>query len=134
MTQTTSLQLIVHQSPYSVSTTIERLETGILAKGMKVFAKIDHANEARGVDMPLNDEVVLVFGDPKIGTFLMQENPLIGLELPLRLLVWQNEKSHTQIAYIDPISLGSAYKIYSQTAYLKKMTGGLAALIEEVIQ
>lgn len=134
MAQSTSLQLIVQQSPHSVSTTVERLEKGILAKGMKVFAKIDHANEARGVDMPLKDEIVLIFGDPRVGTFLMQENPLIGFELPLRFLVWQNENSVTHIAYVDPISLGAAYKIYSQATVLKKMSGGLAALAEEVIK
>ncbi|CUI16906.1 conserved hypothetical protein [Candidatus Protochlamydia naegleriophila] len=133
MAQSTSLQLIVRQSPHSVPMAVERLENGILARGMKMFAKIDHAREAQDADMSLNAEIVLIFGDPKVGTFLMQENPLIGLELPLRLLVWQNE-NNTNIAYVDPISLGSAYEIYSQAASLKKISGALAALVEEAIK
>lgn len=84
--------------------------------------------------MSLGEEKVIIFGDPKVGTFLMQENPLIGLELPLRILVWQAEKDLIQIAYIDPLSLGESYGISKNLEILRKMKSGLSLLIAEAIR
>jgi len=133
MKQLKPLQLVIQQSPYSMSETMERLEKGIKAKGISIFAIIDHSGAAQKVNMNLSNEKVIIFGDPKVGTFLMQENPLIGLELPLRILISQNEEGGIQIAYIDPITLGASYTIVKNSEILKKMSTGLAHLVAEVI-
>ena len=134
MVKLNPMQFVVQHSPYSVSETVARLEKAIKAKGMMIFAIIDHSGEAQKVNMPLNDEKVIVFGDPKVGTFLMQENPTIGMELPLRILVWENAEGLVQVAYIDPVSLGESYEITKNAEILKKMSFGLANLIGEVIK
>lgn len=134
MKQLKPLQLVIQQSPYSMSETMERLEKGIKAKGIAIFAIIDHSGAAQKVNMKLIDEKVIIFGDPKVGTFLMQENPLIGMELPLRILVWQNAEGDIQIAYIDPMTLGESYEIIRNSEILKKMSTGLANLVAEVVK
>ncbi len=134
MTKLNPLQIVVQHSPYSVSETVERLEKAIKAKGMMIFTIIDHSGEAQKVNLSLKDEKVIIFGDPKVGTFLMQENPSIGMELPLRILIWEDEDGLVQVAYLDPISLGESYEITKNAEVLKKMSFGLANLIGEVIQ
>lgn len=134
MVKLNPMQLVVQHSPYSVSETAEKLEKAIKAKGMMVFAVIDHSGEAQKVNMALHDEKVIIFGDPKVGTFLMQENPSIGMELPLRILVWENEEGLVQVAYLEPTSLGESYEISRNSEILKKMSFGIANLIGEAIQ
>lgn len=134
MIQLNPLNLQIQKSPHSVVTTTERLKKLITTKGMIIFATVDHFEEARKVHMNLNEEKLLIFGDPKVGTFLMQENPLIGMELPIRILIWQDEKKVTQIAYIDPLSLGRSYNIIQNIEILKKMSFALSAIVTEVIQ
>jgi uncharacterized protein (DUF302 family) len=134
MTTLNSLQLMIQASPYSVAKTMERLETAIKARGMTVFAIIDHAREAEKVEMPLKEEKVIIFGDPKVGTFLMQENPLVGIELPLRILVWLDLQNVVQVAYLDPLSIGQSYAIKHHEERLKKMSLGLDHLVKEALQ
>lgn len=134
MTNLKTSRAIIRKSPYSVSETIERLKKAISAKGMIMFAMIDHSGEAQKSHINLNEEKLLIFGDPKVGTFLLQENPLIGIELPLRLLVWQDEKKLTQIAYIDPLFLEENYKISKNGAVLRKMSSVLAVIVAEAAQ
>lgn len=128
------LQLISHESPYTVAETITRLKRVLQSKGNAIFACIEHDEEARKAGLNLQDEKVLIFGDPKVGTSLMQENPLIGIELPLRILVMQNEVKVTQIVYIDPISLGVSYKISKNSEILKKMSIGIGNLVNESLK
>jgi uncharacterized protein (DUF302 family) len=73
------------------SATLTRLLESIVRRGLTVFAQIDHAAAARGVGMELADEVVVVFGNPSAGTPLMQKDARVGIELPLRILVWDEE-------------------------------------------
>jgi uncharacterized protein (DUF302 family) len=100
---------------------------------MIVFSIIDHSGAAQKINMDLRDEKLIIFGDPKVGTFLMQENPSIGIELPLRILIWQNVDGLVQVAYIDPISLGESYDI-KNIEILNKMSLGLANLVAEAIK
>jgi uncharacterized protein (DUF302 family) len=134
MAKLQSLELIIQKSPHSVAKTVERLQKSITAKGMIIFAVIDHSSEARKAYMDLNEEKLLIFGDPKAGTFLMQENPSIGIELPLRLLIWQNEKKLTQIAYVDSLSLAENYHILHHVEVLRKMSSVLALMVAEATQ
>ena len=125
--------LIVHKSPYSQEQTIDKLKKIFQEKGVKIFTIINHSGEAHQVSLQLDDLQVLVFGDPKTGTYLMQENPEIGIELPLKILVWQSPEKQTCVGYKDPILLADMYGIKKNIEILKKMHNGLAGLVEKVI-
>src|SRR5260370_26083377 len=81
--------VISKPSPYSVDETIRRLDEVVRGKGLTVFSRIDHRSGAREVGLDMQDEQVLIFGNPRAGTPLMVARPLVGLDLPLRVLVWR---------------------------------------------
>ena len=89
--------LTVVEAELDVAGVVARLERALEEAGIAVFARIDHAAAARAVGLELPDEVVLVFGD--LGTRLMQADPRVGHELPLRLLVWAQPGGRTAIGY-----------------------------------
>jgi uncharacterized protein (DUF302 family) len=76
-------------SPYSVPETADRLERLLIAKGMKIFARIDQAAEAAAVGMTLRPTLLLLFGNPQAGTPLMEQFPSLAMDLPLKALVWE---------------------------------------------
>lgn len=131
MTEESSFKLVVRKSPYSMSESLQRIEKGIESRGMAIFALIDHSGEAQKIGLNLDEEKVVIFGDPKVGTFLMQENPLIGIELPLRILVRRNLEGVVEIAYIEPLALEKSYEIKKNIEILKKMSKALFQLIDE---
>ena len=90
------------KSSYGPKETMDRLEADVKARGMTVFARIDHAGGAGKVGLSLRPTEVLVFGNAKGGTPLMQVNQSIGIDLPLRALVWQDENGEVWLAYNDP--------------------------------
>jgi uncharacterized protein (DUF302 family) len=94
--------LITLSSKLGPKETIERLEAEIRSKGMTVFTRIDHAAGAAAVSLPLRPTDVIIFGSAKAGTPLMQVSPTIGLDLPLKMLVWQDAEGRTWLGYNDP--------------------------------
>jgi uncharacterized protein (DUF302 family) len=94
--------LITVQSHYNPKETMERLEAAVKAKGFSVFAHIDHSAQAAQVNLSLPPTDLLIFGNPKGGTPLMRSNQTIGIDLPLKALVWQDEKGATWLSYNDP--------------------------------
>lgn len=127
-----SSQLIIHSSPHPPALILEKLKKIFQAKDIIVFALIDHSGEAHKAGLDLPYEQLLIFGDPKTGTFLMQENPAIGIELPLKILLWENHEGVTQIAYKDPMYLAEVYGIKKNAGILQKMKTALATLIDNV--
>jgi uncharacterized protein (DUF302 family) len=89
-------------SQHSVTTTIERLESLLKERGVMVFARIDFSGDAARAGLTMRPEQMLIFGNPKAGTPLMQSAPAAGLDLPLKALVWQDASGQTQVAYNDP--------------------------------
>ncbi len=89
-------------SPYSVAETLDRLESVLRAKGVKVFARIDHGGEAQGAGLALRPTQLLIFGNPKAGTPLMQAAPAIGLDLPMKALAWQDEQGQVRVTWNSP--------------------------------
>jgi uncharacterized protein (DUF302 family) len=110
--------------------TVTRLLDAISQKGLMVFAQIDHAAAAREAGMDLPDEVVIVFGNPRAGTALMQADPRVGIELPLRMLVW-NQGGQTIVGYNDPKGLAGAYNLTTQATTLDAMSSLLHALAND---
>jgi uncharacterized protein (DUF302 family) len=82
--------------------TMNRLEAEVKAKGMTVFARIDHAAGAADVGLSLRPTELLIFGNAKGGTPLMQSAQTMGIDLPLKALVWQDASGHTWLSYNDP--------------------------------
>lgn len=107
--------------------TVARLLDAISQEGLTVFARFDHAAAARGADMDLANELVIVFGNPRAGTLLMQADPRVGIELPLRLLVWDQD-GQTMVGYNDPRSLAGPYDLTTQAAVLDGMSSMLNRL------
>lgn len=129
-----SQELVIHSSPHSTEQLVEKLKKILQSKEITLFAFIDHSGEAQKASLSLPKEQLLIFGDPKTGTYLMQENPAIGIELPLKILVWQNAEGVTQVAYKDPLFLAEAYNINKYAEILKKMSEAMANLINKLIQ
>jgi uncharacterized protein (DUF302 family) len=110
--------------------TVSRLIQGIARRDLVVFAQLDHGAAARDVGMELGDEVVVVFGNPRAGTPLMQQDPRIGIELPLRVLVWY-DGAGTAVGYNDPRELADAYAVGEQAPTLEAMASLLDELARE---
>jgi uncharacterized protein (DUF302 family) len=123
--------LLVTGSPDDVPTTVARLEKAIESKGLKLFSRIDHSAGARRAGMALAPNQVLIFGNPKIGTLLMQQNPAIGGDLPLRISVWRDAQGQTRIGYRDIQAVAATYAIDPQLPVVQKVRGALAALASE---
>ena len=96
--------------------TLSRLEAAIRAAGMTVFARIDHAAAAAAAHLPLRPTELLLFGNAKGGTVLMQSNQLIGLDLPLKALVYQDASGTVWVAYNDPGWLAERHALDTSTS------------------
>ncbi len=90
------------KSSYGARETMDRLEAEVKARGLTVFARIDHAAGAAQADLALRPTEVLVFGNAKGGTPLMQASQSVGIDLPLRILVWEDESGQIWLAYNEP--------------------------------
>ncbi|MFN2328724.1 MAG: DUF302 domain-containing protein [Chromatocurvus sp.] len=103
--------LIVVESPYSPEETMDRLETGVKDRGLNIFARIDHAAGANKVGKSLRPTEVLIFGNPQGGTPFMQCTQSIGIDLPLKALVWEDAASRTWVGYNDPAYLAQRHGV-----------------------
>ena len=125
-----SHELRVSEVPGDVASVVDRLSAGLRDRGVEVFATIDHAAGARAAGLDLPDEVLLVFGNPAVGTALMQADPRSGVDLPLRMLVWSQDGA-TRLAYQDPAVLADRYEVGSEQATLDRLRGLLEQLVAE---
>jgi uncharacterized protein (DUF302 family) len=121
---------VVRASSLDVAQVVDRIKDGLRSRDNTLFALIDHAANAREVGEELADEVLLVFGNARVGTGLMQDDPRVGVELPLRMLVWA-DPAGTRIAFHDPRSLSGEFAVEKHRAVLAKMHELLEALAAE---
>jgi uncharacterized protein (DUF302 family) len=134
MTLPASAADIVHKmSPHSVSVTIDRLAAAAEGAGATVFARVDHAAGAAKVDMDLRPTVLLIFGNPKLGTPAMLDGQTAGLDLPLRVLAYADAEGAVHVTYHDPASLAAAHGLPADAEYIKMMTGALDKLTSKAI-
>jgi len=126
--------LIKKASQYSVQETASRMEKIIESKGpISLMARVDHQANAASVDLKLKSLVVLIFGNPMLGTRLMQENPTTGIDLPMKLLIWEDEKGKVWIAYNDPKYLAKRHGLKNNDEVIKKMSGALNAMSDKAV-
>jgi uncharacterized protein (DUF302 family) len=124
-------ELITTIVPGSVPDSVAALKRALETRGVELFAVIDHAEGARKVGLELDDEVVVIFGNPTVGTKLMQDARAVGLDLPLRILIWR-EGEETHAAYSDPHVLAERFGLARSGPVLDGMTTLLAALVGEL--
>jgi uncharacterized protein (DUF302 family) len=102
-------------SPRSVPETVERLSAILAAKGIKLFAVIDHSGQAEANGLALRDTKVVIFGNPQAGTPVMQAAPFAALDLPLKVLIWADGEQ-TKVSYTAPEELAARYGLSDELA------------------
>jgi uncharacterized protein (DUF302 family) len=122
-------EVMTKSSPYSVAETVARFNEVVAAKDMKVFAVINHSGEAYGAGLDLPETRVIIFGSPGESTPVMESAPLMALELPLKVLIWEDE-GRTRVSYTAPGALAERYGLCADVA---RMLDGIEPLTDAVI-
>ena len=122
--------IITVASQFGVKETIERLAGLVQRAGLLVFARIDHGAGARDVGLELRPTELLIFGNPKGGTPLMQERQLAGIDLPVKALAWEDENGKVWLSYNDPEWIGRRHGLGAPSGWaVKAITTGMEKLI-----
>lgn len=127
---TTEAGITTKISPRSVEETVSRLGEIVAAKGLKLFAVIDHSGEAERADLELRETKVVIFGSPQAGTPVMAAAPLAALDLPLKALVWADE-GQTKVSYTKPAALAARYELDDELA---ARLAGIDALTDAAVE
>jgi uncharacterized protein (DUF302 family) len=120
--------IISRPSVHSVDQTVDKLKSMLQAKGVTLFALVDHSGEAAKAGMSMRPTKLLIFGDPKSGTPLMLAAPSIALDLPLKILVWEDEAGKVWLSYNDPAWLRDRHQL---PAKLVQVIAGVEVLAEK---
>jgi uncharacterized protein (DUF302 family) len=121
------------QSDFGPDETINRLEKEIRAHGMMVFARINHAALAAEAGLKLHPTEVIIFGNPRAGTPLMRARQTIGIDLPVKMLIWQDATGKTWVSYIEPSWLVKHHGIAGMERTVTMMNLTLSALADKAI-
>jgi uncharacterized protein (DUF302 family) len=121
--------LVAVKSPHSAQVTMDKLESVAKEKGLNIFARIDHAAGAAKIGKTLRPTAVLIFGNPQGGTPFMECGQSVGIDLPLKALVWQDEASQVWVGYNDPAWIAKRHGVESCAVVpnLQKALQGLTA-------
>lgn len=126
--------LVIKQSPYSVEETERRFLNVLDSKGLNTFITIDHSENAEGVGLSMRKTRVVIFGNPQLGTPLMQCEQTLAIDLPQKLLIWQDDTDQVHIAYNDPRYLGGRHYIGScSSETIRQVAGALNKLSASAI-
>lgn len=125
--------LITVKSDFSVSETADRFEKQIKEKGLRFFARIDHADNAKGVGLKLDPTQLILFGNPKVGTLLMQCQATVAIDLPQKALVWESD-DQVWIGYNNPQYLQDRHKLEGCDEIIHKVSNLLASLAQSAAQ
>lgn len=117
-----------YESRFSVNETVARLEQNLKTMDIPVFAKFDHAKNAEEVGLELRPNQVLVFGSPKVGTKLMQKNPGISIELPLKIAVWEDKDGRVWATFPQMNVIASEYGLATEP-----VIGKMQELLENLV-
>jgi uncharacterized protein (DUF302 family) len=127
-TSTANADLRTLPSAHTAAETVERVKVLLSKQGIHLFAHIDHAAEAQKVGLRLRPTQVLIFGNPQAGTPLMQSRQTIGLDLPLRVLVWEDEAGKVWLTYHPLDFLAQLHDVADRREAVKALDAGLEAL------
>ena len=116
------------RSNFGPKETMERLEAEIRAQGMKVFARIDHAAGAAKAGLKLPPTDLIIFGNARGGTPLMQSIQTVGVDLPLKALVWEDASGTTWLSYNEPSWIAQRHGVANAESIVSKMSAALSAM------
>nr|WP_306263888.1 DUF302 domain-containing protein [Pararhizobium sp. IMCC3301] len=122
--------LVSRTSPHSVADTMDRLVMAVENAGATVFVRVDHAAGAEQIGADLKPNQMLVFGNPKIGTPVLQADPASGLDLPLRVAIFENTAGTTTLVYRDPQAFAGDHNVPADLEALDMMAGALSKLTD----
>ncbi len=123
--------LVAKPSKYSVTDTMDRLEKIVKAKGVTVFARIDHAGEAEKAGMKMRPTQLLIIGNPKAGTPVMNASPSAAIDLPLKALAWEDASGKVWLGYNSADYLKQRHNIPDE---LVKNVGAIAGLVDAALE
>jgi uncharacterized protein (DUF302 family) len=118
------------ESDFDVVETVARLQEEILDRGLGIFAIIDHAANAEGVGMELRPTTLILFGSPAVGTVLMQSQQTIGIDLPLKYLVWEDACGKVRVGYNSTKFLKKRHKIKDRDQVFENIANALNAIAQ----
>lgn len=117
--------LITVKSVHTVEATADKLEAVLKSKGMNVFGRVNHAKGAMGAGLELLPTELVIFGNPKVGTPLMQCARSVAIDLPQKALIWEDDSGQVWLSYNDPAYLAERHSIEGCDEVLKKVSGAL---------
>lgn len=120
--------MYTYESQFGVDETMARVEQTLKTMGIPVFAKFDHGKNAEEVGLKLLPNQVIVFGSPKVGTALMQENPSISIELPLRISVWEDKNGSVWATFLHMRTMAANYGMENNP-----VIGKMQELLEKIV-
>ena len=123
--------IITRLSPFPLKETLEHLQEAIQSRNLSLFAHIDHSGEAKKVGLSMQETHVLLFGNPQAGTPVMIASPLLALDLPLRVLIWQDEDERVWVSYTSATYLAARYSIPPE---LVGNIAGVDPLVKQTLQ
>ena len=122
---------MIHQlSPYGMAETVKRLESVLASRGIPVMARIDHSEGAARVGLKMRPTEVILFGNAKAGTPMMIGSPTLAIDLPLKVLIWEDEEQEVRVSYNSPEYLGQRHKVPDE---LLKNISVIGAIVEETV-
>lgn len=119
--------IVAVPSQHSVADSVSRIEAAAKARGLTIFARIDHSGEAKKAGLEMRPTQLIVLGNPKGGTPLMQARPSLAIDLPLKILVWQDAAGKVWAGYNDPAMLKQRHGLSDEQAKPLGVVGGLIA-------
>ncbi len=117
--------MITLKSPYSAQETIERLTSVLKEKGMTIFTRVNHTQGAEGVGLELRPTILLVFGNPKVGTPVMRCQQSAAIDFPQKALAWEDEHGDVWLSYNDPAYLVARHNIKNCEKQINKIKTAL---------
>lgn len=126
--------LVTKQSAHGVKETIDRLESIVKDKGLTVFVRVDHSAGAATAGMELRPTELLVFGNPKTGTPLMQSSQRVGIDLPLKALAWEDAEGTVWLTYNDPSYVALRHGVTDRDELVAKIQSALNQLTDKAVE
>jgi uncharacterized protein (DUF302 family) len=120
--------LIKMKSMHSVTVTLDRLENIVKKKGITVALRWNHSAKANKINIPMRDTQVLIFGNPKLGSYLMTAEQTAAIDMPLKAIAWKDAKGQVWLAYNDPYYIAKRHHITKRDEVLKKISHALATM------
>jgi uncharacterized protein (DUF302 family) len=126
--------LVIKTSNHSVQETMNRFEKIVRDKGFNIFARVNHAAAAINSGSTLRPTELLIFGNPVLGTKIMQSSQTAGIDLPLKVLIWEDENGAVNLSYNDPSWLKKRHGITDRDKVFTKMAGALNKFSDAAIK